>query len=259
MPLIRFRGYALLAVLVALSVLHQQPAYLEVALLLVIVALSKEGSWLAGSLSVHLNRLPQIHSPFAKAVLMAMPVKTLTVMFGATSHADFAAVTVSATAALLLLSLSLGLLATFLVSRPRKAAAEGRRTPRWVTMLDFGLILLLLMLGDDGPKLFGSFGAAVQENLPFLREPMVRGMLAIIPVKTVTTLLLATSVERQRIASHGGAVMIVLAFLTFTAFWVSSYVPVMLALVAGILASFSSFVSLNTFKRVVREEAGCPS
>ena len=250
------RGYALLLAAIALCVLQAQPAFLEVALLLVIVALSKDGSWLTGRLANDLNKFSALKSTFMKAVLMAMPVKTLTAMLGASSQDDFAAVTLSATSALLVLGLLLGLTATFLAHRRNKFTKTGEgKAPKWLTLFDTSLIILLLMLGDDGPAIFGAPATWLREQFPFLVAPEVRGALAIIPVKTVTTLMLAGSIERQRIASHGSAVMVVLASLTFTAFWMSSIVPVMLALAIGIFAAMSSFISLNTFKRVVREEA----
>jgi hypothetical protein len=250
------RGYLFLITLLFFGVRHYQPAFFEFALLLVIVSLSKEGPLLAGSLANDLAALPSLRSPFAKAILMAMPVKTLTVMFGATSDTDFASVTLSSTAALLFLSLGLGVFASIARKSGSAKTLKSSRSSPWISLFDFSLIALLVLLGDDGATLFGSFAIEIQENLPFLREPAVRGMLAIVPVKTVSTLMLCNKAERRSIAAHGAMVMTVLAFLTFTAFWASSHVPVLIALLGGIFSCALSFVSLNTFKRVVREESG---
>lgn len=254
--LVRMRGYLFLITLLFFGVRHYQPAFFEFALLLVIVSLSKEGPLLAGSLANDLAALPSLRSPFAKAILMAMPVKTLTVMFGATSDTDFASVTLSSTAALLFLSLGLGVFASIARKSGSAKTLKSSRSSPWISLFDFSLIALLVLLGDDGATLFGSFAIEIQENLPFLREPAVRGMLAIVPVKTVSTLMLCNKAERRSIAAHGAMVMTVLAFLTFTAFWASSHVPVLIALLGGIFSCALSFVSLNTFKRVVREESG---
>ncbi|MCB0359982.1 MAG: hypothetical protein KDD44_10105 [Bdellovibrionales bacterium] len=251
----KFRGYAALFAALLCAAAFQQVAFLELALLTVILAISKDGPWLLGDLGERMRRLPIFTSTFGKALVMAVPVKTLTALIGARGSVAFGEVAVSATFALLLLGLSLGLLAAVLNRvRPSKQRPS-RPTPHWVALVDLGLILLLLMLGDDGPILFGPLAERVQSAFPLLHEPWARGMLAIVPVKTVTTLIFAEPDERRRISAHGSVAMGVLATLTFVSFWTSSIAPIALATTYGIGAAFFAFISLEAYKQVVKEES----
>lgn len=252
---LKYRGYVLVLCSAVLAGLWLQPAFLEVMLILFIISASKDGKWIMGDMAERVNRLPGLTSPFAKALLMSVPVKTLTALLGTSDPQTLQQIAFSATVALVGLALALGLLATWFGASKRSGKSPARRTARVVPVLDLALVLLLLLLGDDGPALFGALGQYVHESVPALREPWVRGALAILPIKTVATLTFAEAQERQSICAHGYVTTGILATMTFVACWTSSFAPVLIALGAGIIAACASFLSLNTFKLVVRKEA----
>lgn len=210
------RGYAiLLTVLTVVSLRGAPVAAIDVGLIMLILALSKDGEVLFGHLSRSIRAIEWMRTPQAAAVLMVMPIKTFTALVGAENEFALRAVAQHATIGLVALTLLLGLAPSVFRRFRDTGPEEPQREKAWIIALDLCVLLLLLALGRDGAVLFGDGAIRLQNSLPLLHEPWMRGLIAAIPVKTVSTLLLAGSWKRRtEIAIKGVPLMATLAVLT---------------------------------------------
>jgi hypothetical protein len=211
------RGYVILLVIpVGAAQRGSIPAALDVLLIGLILALSKDGPMLFGHPSRVVRSKEWLKSPLVAAILMVMPVKTLSALLGAENDVALKSVAEHATIGLLMLTLMLGVLPSLF--RRFKETAPGKPKPEkmWVVALDLLVLALLLALGKDGAVLFGESASSLQKALPLLHEPWMRGFIAAIPIKTVSTLVFAGSWgSRSEICANGMPLMATLAVLTF--------------------------------------------
>lgn len=254
----RYRGHTILVGLAWIAIANGgYVASCEVAIIVLIVALSPSGNRIFGLLAEQLQRLSFFKTSFGAALLMALPVKTITALLSAKEADAFSQIAISATSGLIGLAVGLGVLACYLRRRVRNAnRVEKVSTPiSWIPMLDLGLVLVLLLVSDEGEKVFGGFSTLVKDSFPMLQQPWLRGLLAIIPLKTTTTLLVAGSHRRvYEIAIHGSMILSALAGLTFIAYLMAD-AGSLISVSVGVAVSIVGFLCIDCFKECCTEVA----
>lgn len=211
------RGYGfLLLIPLAVALRGAVVAAIDVGLILLILAFSKDGRILFGDLSRRIQSSKWMGTPQAQALLMVVPVKTCTALMGAESDPALREVALHATIGLIVLTVLLGLALDVFKRFSDDAPAPSQRDKAWIVALDVTILALLIALGRDGQAVFGDGATRLQNSLPLLHEPWMRGFIAAIPVKTLSTLVLAGSWQRRReITMSGIPLMATLAVLTF--------------------------------------------
>ena len=86
-------------------------ASIEITLLLLIVALSPSGDRLFGLLAQQAQNFDFLKTSFGAALLMAMPIKTMTALLTAKDPAGYSEIAICATTGLVCIAVGLGLLA----------------------------------------------------------------------------------------------------------------------------------------------------
>jgi hypothetical protein len=257
--LLRHRGVLIFLFLFLCSAFSGfNPATIDLGIIALILALSADGPAIFGWLSNKLRSAEFLTSSQGKALLMAVPIKTMTVFFGAGSSEELSEVALSATCTLVVLAVALALMSVFMFSFSRWRSSENakdRREWKWVVFFDILLVMFLILMGSDGEFLFGAFATSAKSALPFFEDPFVRGALAIIPVKTVSTLVLAESGRKRfEIATNGAVIIAILAGLAFVTF-ITSVVGIMLAILLGCLTAFIALLAMEAFKSIVADNA----
>ena len=247
------RGYVILLVIpVGAALRGSIPAALDVLLIGLIFALGKDGPVVFGHPSRVVRSKEWLKTPLAAAILMVMPVKTFTALLGAENDVALRSVAEHATIALLVLTLMLGVLPS--IFRRFEDSDPGKPTPEkmWVVAADLVVLLLLLALGRDGVALFGESANSLQKALPLFHEPWMRGFIAAIPVKTVSTLVFAGSWKRRsEICSSGMPLMGTLAVLTFSVATASQF-GMLWAYALGASAALLMVLSTNNYKLFIK-------
>jgi cytochrome b561 len=247
------RGYVFLLIIPTGALLRGSPlAAIDVGLIGLILALSKDGPMLFGHPSRVVRSKEWMRTPLVAAILMVMPVKTLSALLGAESETALRSVAQHATIGLLLLAIMLGILPSifrrFKEPQPGAPAAE----KMWVVAADLLVLLLLLALGRDGVALFGESANSFQRAFPLLHEPWMRGFIAAIPVKTVSTLVFAGSWKRRiEIANNGMPLMATLAVLTFGVASASQF-GMLWAYAVGASSALLMFLATENYKRFLK-------
>lgn len=217
------RGYAIFGGMAASLVLNGAAVVcLDLALIGGIIAVSKDGPKLLGHMGRLFSKSEFLKSPAGTALLMALPVKTITVFLGAASPEMLAGIAHSTTIGLFGLALGLslwGVVEKAIKAIPVRMTNFANKYQKLMNLVDVAVLGLVFALGKDGVAVFGKGAEWLQDNLPFANSAWGRGFLAVLPIKTSAALALAGDSERrEQIASKGAGNMAVLSAFSYTVY-----------------------------------------